>query len=163
MKTRQAYLLLGSNLNDRHFSLKYAACQIEEKCGALLRKTAIYRSKAWGVTDQPDFLNQILIIETQLDPRSLLESLLEIEQQMGRVREIKWHSRVIDIDILFFGEEVIDTPGLQIPHPRLAERNFTLVPLMEIAPQFIHPTFAVTIEELYLRSADTLEVQMIEN
>ena len=163
MNTQQAYLLLGSNLNDRRYSLKYATCQIQEKCGTILKKSAIYRSKAWGVTNQPDFLNQILIIETQLAPRSLLESLLDIEQQMGRVREIKWHSRLIDIDILFFGEEVIDIPGLQIPHPRLAERNFTLVPLMEIAPQFIHPTFAVTIEELYLRSADTLEVQMIEN
>lgn len=163
MNTRNAYLILGSNLNDREFALKLATSWIKEKCGTILKKSAIYRSKAWGFTNQPDFLNQILIIETKLDPWQLLKSLLDIEKQMGRVREIKWHSRLIDIDILFYGQEVIDLPELQIPHPRLAERNFTLVPLMEIAPQFIHPTFAVTIEELYLRSADTLEVQMIEN
>lgn len=163
MKSTKVYLLLGSNLANREAAINEAVGQIEQKCGVILRRSSIYRSKAWGFIHQPDFFNIVLILETSLSPESLLQTLLGIEQEMGRTREGKWQSRLIDIDILFYGSEIIRQPGLQIPHPRIAERNFTLVPLMEIAPQLVHPTMKATIEELYLQSTDTLEVLMLEN
>ena len=155
--------MLGSNIGDRNENLRLARSQLALHCGRISKQSGVYLSKSWGVDQQRDYYNQVLELSTTQAPARLLDCILEIESNLGRVREKKWSSRIIDIDILFYQQSVIELPVLQIPHPRLAERNFTLVPLMEIAPQFIHPTFAVTIEELYLRSADTLEVQMIEN
>ncbi len=156
------YLLLGSNIGDRDENLRLARSQLALHCGTISKQSGVYLGKSWGVEQQRDYYNQVLELSTTQPPKRLLDCILEIESNLGRVREKKWSSRIIDIDILFYQQSVIELPVLQIPHPRLTERNFTLVPLMEIAPQFIHPTFAVTIEELYLRSADTLEVQMIE-
>jgi 2-amino-4-hydroxy-6-hydroxymethyldihydropteridine diphosphokinase len=163
VKDHIAYLLLGSNIGDRNGNLLLAHKQLVLHCGEVVKQSAVYLSQSWGVDHQRDYYNQVLMISTAASPSEVLDRILEIETNLGRVREQKWSSRIIDIDILFYEERVIDLPGLQIPHPRIAERNFTLVPLMEIAPLMVHPTIGITIEELYLQSSDTLEVLMIES
>ncbi|MCL4114391.1 UNVERIFIED_CONTAM: hypothetical protein GTU68_052327 [Idotea baltica] len=137
--------------------------RIEQTCGEIKLCSATYITKAWGLEKLPDFHNQVVEIETIWSAQELLTFILEIEGDMGRKRTVKWSSRVIDIDILFYGEEVINTSELLVPHPRISERNFTLVPLMELCSDMNHPVLGVTIEELYLQSEDTLEVLMIEN
>ena len=158
-----AYLLLGSNIGDRNENLLLARHQLALHCGELLKRSGVYLSKSWGVDQQPDYYNQVLELSTTRSPEELLDCILEIESNLGRIRKKKWSSRIIDIDILFYQQSIIDLPVLQIPHPRIAERNFTLVPLMEIAPLLVHPVLGITIEELYLHSPDTLEVLMIES
>jgi 2-amino-4-hydroxy-6-hydroxymethyldihydropteridine diphosphokinase len=143
--------------------LRLVHSQLALHCGQVSNQSGVYLSKSWGVDQQRDYYNQVLLLSTTWSPVELLDCILEIESNLGRVREKKWASRIIDIDILFYKQSVIDLPGLQIPHPRIAERNFTLVPLMEIAPLLVHPALGITIEELYLQSPDTLEVLMIES
>ncbi len=159
----QCYILLGSNMGDRGAMLSEAKKHIEGACGKILRSSSVYISKAWGIENQKDFQNQVVKIETALSALGLLRKLLQIEQDMGRKRMGKWLSRVIDLDILFYNTDVIETAELIVPHPKIAVRNFTLVPLMEISQYMIHPVLGVTIEELYLQSEDTLEVLMIES
>jgi 2-amino-4-hydroxy-6-hydroxymethyldihydropteridine diphosphokinase len=151
IKDNTTYLLLGSNLGDRSENLRKARNEMGAACGEILLRSGVYRSKSWGVEQQPDYYNQVLQISTPFSPSQLLDCILDIESTMGRIRTRKWSSRIIDIDILFYKQSVIDLPGLQIPHPRIAQRNFTLVPLMEIAPLLEHPTLGMSIEELYLR------------
>lgn len=160
---KTAYLLLGSNLGDRHRNLVNAIDSLKTNCGQLSAQSAIYLSKAWGIEHQPDFYNQIVVIETWMTAHDLLRNILDIEMEIGRRPEVKWGVRIIDIDIIFYADEVIETPNLTVPHPRIAERNFTLVPLMELSPGMMHPSLGVTIEELYLRTTDSLDVIMIEN
>ncbi|MEY4875951.1 MAG: 2-amino-4-hydroxy-6-hydroxymethyldihydropteridine diphosphokinase, partial [Bacteroidota bacterium] len=119
-------------------------------------KSSIYRTKAWGNENQNDFLNQCLIIETELSAESCLQKILLIEQNLGRKREEKWGPRTIDIDILFFNSEIVDKPNLQIPHPYLHLRRFTLAPLHELIPDFIHPILKKNISELLLHCKDEL-------
>lgn len=159
----QCYILLGSNMGDRGAMLSEAKKHIEDVCGKIRLSSSVYITKAWGIESQPDFQNQVVKIETALSAHELLRKLLQIEQDMGRHRMGKWLSRVIDLDILFYNANVIETAELVIPHPKIAVRNFTLVPLMEISQYMIHPVLGVTIEELYLQSEDTLEVLMIES
>ncbi|MCB0686751.1 MAG: 2-amino-4-hydroxy-6-hydroxymethyldihydropteridine diphosphokinase [Saprospiraceae bacterium] len=160
---RPVYLSLGSNLGDRKKLLSTAIKLVEENCGQVESESSIYRSKAWGFEAQTDFLNQVIEINTGQAPEQLLKEILAIEEALGRVRgSVRWQERTIDIDILFFMGMIIDTSQLTIPHPRIAVRNFTLVPLLEIAPHFVHPVMGMTIEELYLQCTDPLEVQMIE-
>ncbi|MBK8503680.1 MAG: 2-amino-4-hydroxy-6-hydroxymethyldihydropteridine diphosphokinase [Saprospiraceae bacterium] len=163
VKGNITYLLLGSNIGDRGENLRIARNRLALDCGDIILQSGVYLSKSWGIDGQPDYYNQVLQVSTTCSPEQLLDCILDIESTMGRVRKGKWSSRMIDIDILFYQQSVIDLPGLQIPHPRIAERNFTLVPLMEIAPLLEHPTLGITIEELYLQSPDTLEVLMIES
>lgn len=151
-------------MGDSREILKQAADAIEKKCGKLCKQSALYRSQAWGYENQPEFINQVIEIETDLAPCNLITTILSIEKELGRSRgKEKWQARSIDIDILFYENVILDEPDLTIPHPRIAERNFTLVPLMEIAPDFVHPVLGTSIEELYLQCADHLEVQMIES
>ena len=158
------FLSLGSNLGSSGDLLAAAIIDIEKECGSVETQSSLYRSQAWGLEDQPDFFNQVVSIQTSLSPVILLKSILNIELRHGRIRgKDQWVARTLDIDILFFGNSILNLPDLTIPHPRIADRNFTLVPLMEIAPDYVHPKLGVTIEELYLQSADTLEVQMIES
>ena len=160
---KQAYLLLGSNLGDRHGNLARARDLILSHGGQLLDQSAIYLSEAWGLKHQADYYNQVVVIKTKLSAPDLLRTILNIEMEIGRTRDLKWGARIIDIDIIFYADEEIQTANLTVPHPRIAERNFTLVPLMELSPAMMHPTLGVTIEELYLRAADSLDVIMIEN
>ena len=107
----------------------------------LLQASGLYRTPAWGLQQQPDFINGVAMLETQLDPRALLEALLGVERDFGRDREAgsRWGPRTLDLDLLLYGDAVIGEPGLQVPHPHLHERAFALVPLLEIAPDILIP------------------------
>ncbi len=144
------YLLLGSNLGNREQILAKAIKIIDEKIGAIISQSKNYETKAWGKTDQPDFLNTAIVITTNLMPIQVLEQTQAIEEKLGRVRIEKWGARLIDIDIIFYGQEIIDIPHhLHIPHPLVQERVFALEPLAEIAPDFIHPILEKTIATLF--------------
>jgi len=146
---QMVYLLLGSNLGNRKEILDKAIELITEKIGVTISKSEDYETKPWGMTDQPDFLNLAIIIHTKLKPLEILEQTQCIENQLGRVRKEKWGARLIDIDIMFYGNEIIDELTLKIPHPLMQERDFALNPLAEIAPNFVHPVLEKTILELY--------------
>ncbi|MFM9052111.1 MAG: 2-amino-4-hydroxy-6-hydroxymethyldihydropteridine diphosphokinase, partial [Bacteroidota bacterium] len=124
-------LLLGSNVGNREQRLAEAVLSIADRIGRPDAISGIYQTAPWGKTDQDPFLNQVVSGECNLQPRQLLESVLQIELSMGRVRTSKWAPRIIDIDILFFGKQVVSEPGLVIPHPMLHERRFTLQPLCD--------------------------------
>lgn len=158
MKHR-AFLLLGSNLDDRLGNLHSACKMIDERVGEIVAQSKVYITEPWGVTNQPDYLNQVLEVETLLNPHRLLEVVLQIEQELGRTRYEQWHERLIDIDLLFYDAEVIHDETLRIPHPHLQERNFTLIPLAEIAPDFIHPERGVPVRTLLEQSPDRQQVE----
>jgi 2-amino-4-hydroxy-6-hydroxymethyldihydropteridine diphosphokinase len=154
------YLILGSNIGNSLEILLSAVKSIEAEIGIVITKSNFYFTKAWGNTNQPDFINQAIHVETNLSPQELLEKILAIEKKAGRTRtEIKWEQRSLDIDILFFNDLIIDEPNLIIPHPFLQERNFVLTPLLEIAKDFIHPVLKKTIFQLSEECKDALEVK----
>ncbi|MEM8527747.1 MAG: 2-amino-4-hydroxy-6-hydroxymethyldihydropteridine diphosphokinase [Bacteroidota bacterium] len=156
MKT---YLSIGGNLGDRKRNLEIAKAAIEQEIGLIIRASSIYETAAWGVTEQPDFLNQVLKAESDLSPFDILDKIQQIEQKMGRVKLQHWGTRTMDIDILFYGDKIVQTERLTIPHISIPERNFVLVPLREIAPNFVHPLLKKTIESLSLACPDLLEVK----
>jgi 2-amino-4-hydroxy-6-hydroxymethyldihydropteridine diphosphokinase len=156
----EAYLLLGSNVGDRLSWFKKATGLIEEKCGKITICSSVYETAAWGLGDQPAFLNKVLRLHTALLPHELLSKILDIETGLGRHRHEKWGPRIIDIDLLFYNQEIINTPALIIPHPFLHKRRFTLVPLVEIAPQYVHPLLHKTTTELLHECVDPLDVKM---
>jgi 2-amino-4-hydroxy-6-hydroxymethyldihydropteridine diphosphokinase len=158
-----AYLLTGSNMGDREAHLNHAKALIEKHIGTVKEISRLYETQAWGKTDQPNFYNQALAVETNQFPQQVLKNILKIEQEMGRIRTEKWEERVIDIDILLFNEEIIEDDNLKIPHPHLHERNFALVPLMDVAGEVMHPVLNLPVEEVYFECRDTLEVFMVEN
>jgi 2-amino-4-hydroxy-6-hydroxymethyldihydropteridine diphosphokinase len=133
------FLLLGGNLGNRQLFLQKAAEHIEADIAPILKRSSIYETQSWGKTDAPNYLNQVIQLKTELSPQDVLQKILNIENVLGRKREEKWGSRTIDIDILFYGSDIIADPGLNIPHPELHRRMFTLAPLSEIAPDLIHP------------------------
>lgn len=155
------FLLLGSNEGDRMSHLERAADAIVQLPVSVIRKSQIYQTAAWGLEDQPDFYNQVLQVNTELDPFELLSRLQQIEQGLGRVRTQKWGPRIIDIDILLYNDEIINESRLQIPHPGIPSRRFTLVPLNEIAPKLFHPKEKKTIERLLKECQDTLGVTLV--
>lgn len=157
------YIIIGGNIGDRFLYLSKANSMIETEIGKIILKSNIYQTAAWGNTDQHAFLNQVLYIHTTLNAKMLLETCLQIEKKLGRVRDKKWDARIIDIDILFYKDSVINQPNLKIPHPYLQNRRFVLVPLAEIAPHFIHPILQKSIKNLLSACQDTLEVKRIEN
>ena len=154
-----AYLLIGGNLGDRAAYLAEAVNQISAQCGRVISTSSIYETAAWGNVNQPAFYNQAVKLVTILSPEALIERLLAIENEMGRVRTEKYGPRTIDLDILMINDIVIDTPTLTIPHPQLHNRRFALLPLHEIAPALHHPVLNKTIQELLLNCLDTLDVQ----
>ena len=153
------YLLLGSNMGDSEQMLSVATNMIEKNIGKLTTSSAIYRTAAWGKEDQPDFLNQIIIVSSLLSSSTLLKEIFIIEKEMGRVRTTKNAARVIDIDMLFFNDEIIQTENLTVPHKQIQNRKFVLVPLAEIAPDFIHPVLKKSSLELLSICSDKLNVQ----
>lgn len=159
--TSGIFILLGSNLGDKEQNLMTAKAHIEEKIGKIIGQSSIYQTAAWGKNDQPAFYNQVIELATQLKPRPLLEELLTIEQVMGRERKEKWGERLIDLDILYYHQDIIDIDSLKVPHPGIPERRFTLVPLVEIAPDFINPRYKKTNEELLKQCKDTLTVSVL--
>ncbi len=142
-----AYLSLGSNLGDREANLRAAVAQLEV-AGRLLALSALYETQPVDVPDQPWFLNCVAAIDTDLTPRELLQLALKVESAMGRLRMRDKGARKIDIDIVLFGDRIVDEPGLKIPHPAMNRRRFVLEPLAEIAPAALHPELGKTAREL---------------
>ena len=155
------FLLLGSNLGNRKEFLQQAVELIEAEIAPLIRASSVYETQSWGKTDEPDYLNQVLELQTMLSAPEVLQKILAIENLLGRKREVKWGSRIIDIDILFYGDAIINEPDLKVPHPELHNRRFTLEPLAEIAPDFVHPGLNKRILQLKNELNDSLIVKKV--
>ena len=156
-----AWLLTGSNMGTREDYLSSAKREIALQCGTVQKQSSIYETAAWGKTDQPAFLNQALEIMTPLNARQLIRRLLKIEKQLGRIREEKYGPRLIDIDILMYGDEIHQYDLLKLPHPELPNRRFALLPLAEIAGEVIHPVLHQSVAGLLAVCPDTLEVKKV--
>jgi 2-amino-4-hydroxy-6-hydroxymethyldihydropteridine diphosphokinase len=155
------YLLLGSNMGNSRKFLLLAQKHISKKLGTITRKSKLYQTAAWGNLNQPDFLNQVIVVESLLAATDCIDVILAIEHDMGRRRTQKNAPRIIDIDILYFNKEVINIPNLVVPHPALQNRRFVLTPLNELAPQFIHPILQKTNHQLLVACSDVLNVKKI--
>jgi 2-amino-4-hydroxy-6-hydroxymethyldihydropteridine diphosphokinase len=153
-KTARIFIGLGSNVGDRQLYLERACHEMEIADITVIRRSSVFHSEAWGYVDQPPFLNQVIEIVTAWPPEQLLIRLQEIEKNMGRKIRKKWREREIDIDILYYGDHIIQTSNLQIPHRYVRERNFVLVPLAEIAGEFKDPVSGETINEVMELSTD---------
>ncbi|MFZ4520798.1 MAG: 2-amino-4-hydroxy-6-hydroxymethyldihydropteridine diphosphokinase [Bacteroidales bacterium] len=178
---KEVFILLGSNRGDRQEFMTRALVMMSTMVGEVVSKSALYETAPWGFDDSTPFLNQVVEIDTTLDPEALLEKLLTIEVQLGRIRPFEgcgcsvpsmsaldgesdnseapaYAGRTIDLDILFYGQRLVFTDRLMIPHPRLHERRFTLVPVNEIAPDFTHPLLKKTISVLLRDCTDHAKV-----
>jgi 2-amino-4-hydroxy-6-hydroxymethyldihydropteridine diphosphokinase len=155
----QAYILIGGNTGNRVNNLARACRILEERCGSIKARSSVYVTQAWGMTDQRDFLNQAVLLETSLQAAELMDAILEVEEEMGRKREARNGPRNIDMDILLFNDEVADTTKLKIPHPRMHLRRFALVPMCEIAPELPHPVSGKRMTRLLKECKDSLEVR----
>jgi 2-amino-4-hydroxy-6-hydroxymethyldihydropteridine diphosphokinase len=153
------YLLLGSNMGNSQQQLSFAIKNIIRQIGVVTRKSKLYTTAAWGNTKQPDFLNQVIIIETTHTAIQTISTILNIEKEMGRVRTKKNAPRIIDIDILFFNKEIIAEKILTVPHPEIQNRRFVLIPLNELSPAFKHPILKKTMHQLLMSCSDTLDVK----
>ena len=159
-----AYLALGGNIGNVSATFDLAIQKIMAKIGAIRVESSRYRTEPWGNKNQDDFLNMVLAVDTPLPAEAVLATIMDIEKMMGRNRDQDNRNapRTIDIDILFYGHEIINNDQLVIPHPRLHLRNFVLTPLREIAPEFIHPTLNKNMEELFAERPDHSMVQIVE-
>ncbi|MDB5022809.1 MAG: 2-amino-4-hydroxy-6-hydroxymethyldihydropteridine diphosphokinase [Mucilaginibacter sp.] len=155
------FLLLGSNLGNRQLFLQQAAQHIEADIAPILNRSSIYETQSWGKTDAPNYLNQVVQLKTDAPAPDVLQKILNIENVLGRKRKEKWGSRTIDIDILFYGSDIIAEPGLNIPHPELHHRMFTLAPLSEIAPDLIHPVLNKSISHIKSELKNNLIVKKL--
>ncbi len=155
------FLITGGNIGDRKKNLETAAALIEKEIGSIINSSKIYETDAWGITEQAAFYNQIHLIETEFSAKEVLDKILNIEEKMGRVRTIKNAARIIDIDILFFNDEIINEPNLIVPHPQIINRRFVLMPLNELAPKMIHPVYQKSINELLQLCTDELRATPI--
>jgi 2-amino-4-hydroxy-6-hydroxymethyldihydropteridine diphosphokinase len=156
------FLLIGGNLGDRFKLLNQAKNDIQEKIGRINKESSIYETVAWGFESENDFLNQVILILTDLEAMEVLKMCQEIEINLGRIRKSGGYaSRTIDIDILLFNSEAIDLPDLKIPHIQLHNRRFTLEPLAEIEPDFIHPVLNKTMKQLLKDCSDKSKIKKI--
>jgi 2-amino-4-hydroxy-6-hydroxymethyldihydropteridine diphosphokinase len=158
----KAFLLFGSNIGDAIEHINSAISNLENNDCQFISKSSFYETMPWGFESNQAFVNQVSFIETKLSPIEFLELILKIEIEMGRIRNIEqYSSRNIDIDILYYNDEILDAEKLIIPHPRLHLRNFTLIPLTEIAPEYIHPLLKKSNKELLENCSDQLSVKKL--
>lgn len=155
----QVITLFGSNLGNKYQIINQAVQLLASSAGSVSTASSFYETEPWGFECEENFLNRVVVFETNLTPQTFLYHCLETEKQLGRQRhpsDLRYSSRTIDIDILFYESLIMDTPDLILPHPRICERNFVLTPLSEILPDFIHPVFQKTISELLAQCQDKL-------
>ncbi len=153
----KCYVLFGSNMGDKEAIFAQACQLINNRCGRIMKVSEAYESEPWGFEAEEWFMNRVIVMESELSPMDLLQQLLDIEKELGRVRHPKnqgYSSRTADLDILYYGSRVIRTETLTVPHPRLHLRRFALVPLCEVAPDFKHPVFKLTQEKLLAQCPD---------
>ena len=153
-------ILAGSNLGNRWENIQ-DAIELVSMISTIESKSSLYETEAWGNENQQSFLNQALIIQSEFEAEALLNELLLIENKLGRVRNRKWEPRVIDLDILFFDDEIIQTSNLTVPHPEIQNRKFVLEPLCELIPGFIHPVLKKSVLQLRTDCNDKLEVRKL--
>ncbi len=157
----QVFILLGSNLGNKQANLSIARQEISRLAGKIVTASSIYKTDPWGNNQQPAFYNQVLELSSSLEAVALLSQVLDIEKKLGRIRKNRWEARAIDIDILFFGSSIIQVDNLTVPHPEIPNRKFTLLPLIEIAPDFIHPASGKTVSQLLIECEDKLRVEKL--
>ena len=162
MPIHKAYILLGSNKGNRKGFLSKAKKQIELHCGAIEKESSVYQTAAWGLIKQQHFLNQIISIKTKFLPNDLMKNLLKIEEELGRIRTVKYGPRTIDLDILFYDELIYQSKVVTLPHPAIQHRKFVLVPMAELSPGKIHPVLHKTIKSLLKICTDELDVKKAE-
>lgn len=159
----KVYVLQGSNEGNRKDHLLLSAVEIERRIGAIVCQSATYESEPWGFEAGQWFLNRVLVVATALSPLQVLTELLQIESEFGRIRlhDGNYHSRTLDLDILFVDDQIISLPELCVPHPQLQHRRFTLLPLAEIDPDLVHPTLLKTMAQLLSECPDHTEVRKV--
>ncbi len=157
------YLLLGSNIGNKIQHIEDAQAHVEKHIGHINLKSSKYRTEPWGLENQEDFINMVIQVTSDLSPEIVLNKIKDIEQQVGRTETEHWGPRVIDIDILYCDDKVVNTEKLQIPHPQISNRNFVLIPLIEIAGDMTDPVHKITIDEIYEKCTDTCEVYMYDD
>ena len=164
MASELVFVLLGSNLGDRELLVNQACKMLEERCGEIVAKSRLYESEPWGFQAEHWFLNQVVEIRTSLSPDVLMQTLLTIEKELGRDRSMPhqgYVSRPMDLDILYYGKDIIDTEMVTAPHPRLHQRRFTLLPLCDIAPDFVHPLLKKSNLQLLDECQDNGEINVL--
>jgi 2-amino-4-hydroxy-6-hydroxymethyldihydropteridine diphosphokinase len=155
------YLSLGGNLGNTIEIFQNSMEILTKKVGKITQLSSLYQTAAWGPIPQNDFINQVIEVETYISAQELMDALLEIELQMGRIRNERWGPRTLDLDIIFFDDQIISTENLEIPHPRMTERKFVLVPMTEINPSFVHPKIQKTMDQLLLECEDECECRIV--
>jgi 2-amino-4-hydroxy-6-hydroxymethyldihydropteridine diphosphokinase len=162
LEYKEVYMLLGSNLGDREMMMQQAVERIEAEIGVISARSACYETEPWGNTDQPPFINMAIAVRTLMPPLEVLETALNIENSLGRKRLVRWGSRTIDIDLIFYADDIIAIEDkLYIPHPEMQNRRFVLEPLAEIAADYIHPVLKKSIKELLQSLTDITSVEKI--
>ncbi len=152
------FLLTGGNMGDRLQILEKALEEITIQIGAVIKKSSVYETAPWGIADQPAFLNQVLLVHSLLSPQDILKTILSIESNMGRKRNEKFGPRIIDIDLLFYNDLILQSPDLVIPHPEITNRRFVLVPLVELNKNYKHPVLKKSVFQLLNECPDHLQV-----
>jgi 2-amino-4-hydroxy-6-hydroxymethyldihydropteridine diphosphokinase len=163
MQYYEVYLLFGSNLGERAANIANAITLLENQGINTIKLSSLYETEPWGNTEQGKFLNRVGKFRTTAAAAGLMKTILNIEAELGRKRTIKWAPRVIDIDILFYGNQILSQKDLEIPHPELEKRKFALIPLAEIAPDFVHPVLKKSIKELLAECRDSMSVDLFRS
>ncbi len=159
----KVYLCLGGNVGDTLNYLQNAIAMIGRRIGSVVSQSAVYQSEPWGFNAEQMFLNQVVVAETELEPHAVLEHCLQIESELGRTRSGNgYEPRTIDIDIIFFGHQLVSQPDLQVPHPLMHQRNFVLRPLCDVAADFVHPVFRKTVHQILTECDDNAMVKQLK-